>query len=313
MPGWRWSGGGGALLPADPAGHALISGGSSGIGLALAHRLGVAGWDLTILARDPERLAQAQAALAVHGRAVVIHSADVADAAAVAEAIDASVRRLGPPGLVVACAGMVIPGELEAQPADAFRRSIEVNYLGALHLVQAALPAMRARGGRIVLVASGAALVGLYGYSSYAPSKFAVRGLAEALRSELSAGRIGVSVVYPPDTDTPGFRAERRARPEIVNRLAGAGGLLTADQVAQAIMRGVARGRFAITPGLPMTALAWLHSLAVPVLNRFWFDPLIARAARAGDRAGLTRGGHPEQLRQIARGWGQGRRSCRLR
>ena len=300
-------------LPGEPAGHALISGGSSGIGLALAHRLAGAGWDLTILARDRARLAQARAALAAHGRAVEVHSADVADAAAVAEAVDASVRRLGPPGLVVACAGMVIPGDLEAQPADAFRRSIEVNYLGALHLVRAALPAMRTHEGRIVLVASGAALVGLYGYSSYAPAKFAVRGLAEALRSELSAGRIGVSVVYPPDTDTPGFREERRARPEIMDRLAGAGGLMTADQVARAILRGVARRRFAITPGLSMTALAWLHSLAVPVLNRFWFDPMIARAARAGDRGGLTRDGHPEQHRQLDRNWGQGRGSCRLR
>lgn len=294
-------------MPAERAGHALISGGSSGIGLALAHRLGEAGWDLTILARDRARLAQARAALAVYGRAVEVHSADVADAAAVAEAVDISVHHLGPPGLVVACAGMVIPGDLETQPADAFRRSMEVNYLGSLHLTRAALPAMRARGGRIVLVASGAALVGLYGYSSYAPSKFAVRGLAEALRSELSAGRVGVSVVYPPDTDTPGFREERRARPEIMNRLAGAGGLMTADQVAQAIMRGIARRRFAITPGLPMTALAWLHSLAVPMLNRLWFDPLVARATRARDRGGLTRSGHPEQHRQLDRSWGQGK------
>ena len=152
MRGWRWCGGGGAPLPAERAGHALISGGSSGIGLALAHRLGEAGWDLTILARDRARLEAAQAALARHGRAVAIVSADVADAAAVAEAVDGSVRRLGPPSLVVACAGMVIPGDLEAQPADAFRRSMEVNYLGSLHLARAALPAMRAGGGRIVLV-----------------------------------------------------------------------------------------------------------------------------------------------------------------
>jgi short-subunit dehydrogenase len=157
---------------------------------------------------------------------------------------------------------------------------MEVNYLGAVHLVRAILPEMRARGGRIVLIASGAALIGLYGHTSYAPSKFAVRGFAEALRSELSAGNIGVSVVYPPDTDTPGFREERRARPEIADRLAAAGGLMTADQVAAAIMRGIAREQFVIAPGLPMTALAWLHSLIGPALHRLWFDPLIVRATR---------------------------------
>lgn len=268
-------------MPGERAGHALISGGSSGIGLALAHRLAEAGWDLTLIARDRSRLAAAQAAVALHGRVADICSADVADEAAVAAAVAVATARLGPPGLVVACAGIVVPGCFDAQPPDAFRRSMEVNYLGALHLVRAALPGMRSRGGRVVLVASGAALIGLYGYTSYAPSKFAVRGLAEALRSELSATNIGVSVVYPPDTDTPGFREERRARPEITGRLAAAGGLMTAEQVADAIMRGIARGRFVIAPGASMTALARLHSLIGPALHRLWFDPLIARAIRA--------------------------------
>ncbi|MGD9509144.1 MAG: SDR family NAD(P)-dependent oxidoreductase [Geminicoccaceae bacterium] len=268
-------------MPGERAGRALISGGSSGIGLALAHRLAEAGWDLTLIARDRPRLAAAQAALAAYGRAVEICSADVADEAAVAAAMAAATARLGSPDLVVACAGIVVPGRFEVQPAEAFRRSMEVNYLGAVHLVRAALPVMRAGGGRIVLVASGAALIGLYGHTSYAPSKFAVRGFAEALRSELSAGNIGVSVVYPPDTDTPGFHAERRARPDIADRLAATGGLMSADQVAAAIVRGIARERFVIAPGLPMTAMARLHSLIGPALHRLWFDPLIARASRA--------------------------------
>jgi 3-dehydrosphinganine reductase len=267
-------------LPGERAGHALISGGSSGIGLALAHRLAQAGWDLTLIARGGPRLAAAQAAVSLHGPAVDIHSVDVVDEAAVARSVADANARFGPPGLVVACAGMVVPGCFDAQPPDAFRRSMEVNYLGTLHLIRAALPAMRLRGGHIVLVASGAALIGLYGHTSYAPTKFAVRGLAEALRSELSAENIGISVVYPPDTDTPGFREERRARPEVASRLAAAGGLMSADQVADAIMRGIARGRFIIAPGPTMTVLAWLHSLIGPALHRLWFDPLIARAAR---------------------------------
>ena len=263
------------------AGHALISGGSSGIGLALAHQLAAAGWDITLLARDPDRLAAAAAALAPHGVSVLTLSVDVADHAGIGQAVASAQDRHGPVALLVACAGMVVPGRLEDQPLDAFHRTIEVNYLGALHLIRAALPTMRRGvGARIVLVASGAALIGLYGYTSYAPSKFAVRGLAEALRSELSATGIGVSVVYPPDTDTPGYRAELRQRPEITHRLAGSGGLATADAVAAAILRGCARGRFSITPGRTMTALAWLHSLVAPLLHRLWFDPIVARASR---------------------------------
>ena len=256
----------------------MISGGSSGIGLALARRLAAAGWDLTILARDPDRLAAARAMLAREGARVLTRSADVADAEAVEDAVRRAVGTFGAPELVVACAGIVVPGRLEHQPLAAFHRTMAVNYLGTLHLVRAALPAMRARGGgRLVMVASGAALVGLYGYTSYAPSKFAVRGLAEALRSELVPEGVAVSVVYPPDTDTPGYREEVRLRPEVTGRLAATGGLMTADAVAAAILRGIERGRFAIAPGPSMAALHRLHSLAGPLLHRFWFDPRIAR------------------------------------
>jgi 3-dehydrosphinganine reductase len=247
----------------------------------LAHGLAQGGWDLTLLARNPELLAAAEGALRAHGVSVATRSVDVADAAGVEEAVAAAIAALGPPALVVACAGIVVPGRLEAQPLDAFQRTMAVNYFGTLHLIRAVLPSMRAhRGGRLVLVASGAALIGLYGYSSYAPSKFAVRGLAEALRSEFVPERVAVSVVYPPDTDTPGYREELRHRSEISNQLAGAGGLMTAEAVARAILRGIERSRFVIAPGASMAALVRLHSVAAPILHRFWFDPLIARLHR---------------------------------
>jgi 3-dehydrosphinganine reductase len=262
----------------------VVSGGSSGIGLALARRLAAAGWDITVLARNLDRLGAAQVLLTAAGARVVTRSVDVADGEGVERALHAAVERLGPPTLVVACAGIVIPAEFAAQPLDAFRRTMEVNYLGTLHLVRAALPAMRARGGggRVVMVASGAALIGLYGYTSYAPSKFAVRGLAEALRSELKPEGIGVSVVYPPDTDTPGYREEVRVRPEATSRVVGNARVLGAEAVADAILRGVRRGRFVVAPGREMTALAYLHSAIGPLLHRWWFDPQIARVLRRG-------------------------------
>jgi 3-dehydrosphinganine reductase len=266
-----------------PSRHAVISGGSSGIGLALARRLAGAGWDLTLLARDPRRLAAAREALSECGdatRRFRTTSVDVADAAAVEHAVAGAVAALGPPGLVVASAGMVVPGTFETLPLEAFRRTMEVNYFGTLHLVRATLPAMREqRGGRIVLIASGAALIGIYGYTAYAPTKFAVRGLAETLRSELAPEGIGVSVVYPPDTDTPQLREELRLRPAATSLIAGNAKVMSAERVAAAILRGIERRRFMIAPGAEMAALALLHSLAGPLLHRFWFDRLIRRAA----------------------------------
>jgi 3-dehydrosphinganine reductase len=266
-------------------GHAVISGGSSGIGLALARRLVGTGWDLTILARDPGRLAAAEAELsALRGnpqQRLRCDTVDVADDDAVARSVASAVAALGPPSLVVASAGMVPPGTFDDLPLAAFRGAIEVNYFGTLHLVRAALPAMReAGGGRIVMIASGAALIGLYGFTAYAPSKFAVRGLAEALRGELAPDRIAVSIVYPPDTDTPMLREERRLRPAITSRLAAGARVLSADAVAAAILDGIRRNRFVIAPGWEMAGLAILHSLIGPLLHRWWFDPLIARSLR---------------------------------
>jgi 3-dehydrosphinganine reductase len=267
------------------AAHAIISGGSSGIGLALARLLAAEGWNLSLIARRPELLAKARAELLNAGSEgdteVTIWPADVSDPDATVAAVRGAITSLGAPDLVVTSAGMVVPGCFESLPLDAFRRSLEVNVLGTVYVVRAALPAMRARGGgRIVMIASGAALVGLYGYTAYSPAKFAVRGLAEALRCELQPEGIGVSVVYPPDTDTPQLREEMALRPEATRRLAAAGSVKSAEQVAASIWRGVTKGRFVIAPGWQMASLVLLHSVIAPVMRRYWADPVVARALR---------------------------------
>lgn len=271
-----------------PVRHALISGGSSGIGLALARRLARQGWNLTLLARDPQRLAQAKSVLEADAPSVkvILATADVRDEAAVTASVAAAIAELGAPGLVVTSAGIVIPGTFADLPPSAFRDTMDVNYLGTVNVVRAALPAMRAQGsGRIVILSSGAGLIGLYGYTAYAPTKFAVRGFAEALCGELKPDGIGVSIVYPPDTDTPQLREEIKTRPAITSAIAGGAAVLSADAVADAILKGVAAGRFAIAPGFTMGLLNRLHSVINPLLHRFSFDPVIARM-RGKERGG---------------------------
>jgi 3-dehydrosphinganine reductase len=258
--------------------HAIISGGSSGIGLALAHLLVREGWNLTLLARDPGRLETARAELAREGASIAAISADVRDEAATRAAVAAAIAASGPPDLVVASAGIVVPGLFTELPSQAFSETLDINFHGAVHLVRAVLPAMRARrAGRVVLISSGAGLIAFYGYTAYAPSKFALRGFAEALRSELKPEGIGVSIVYPPDTDTPQLREELRVRPAITSRLAGGARVRKPEEVARAILDGVRRGRFTIAPGWEMGVLARLQSLLGPLLHRFAFDPVIAR------------------------------------
>jgi len=258
-----------------PAGHALITGGSSGIGLALALNLARTGWNLSLLARDPERLTAAREAVLAAGAACCeAHSVDVADTAAVASAVATATSALGVPQRLILCAGIAIPERFEALTDEILRRSMEVNYFGSLYVLRAALPAMRAaRSGHVVLVSSGAGLVGLYGYAAYSPTKFALRGLAEVLRAELRRDGVAVSVVFPPDTDTPQLAAENRTKPVETKAITGAAKAWSADGVARSIINGIERRRFYITPGWEMTALGWLHSLLRWPLARY-FDRL---------------------------------------
>lgn len=261
--------------------HVLITGGSSGIGLAIARQAAADGARVSLVARDPAKLAAARAAIQAASpgvKEVVTAAADVSVETEVLAALQAAERMHGPVDILVTSAGVARPGYFEEVPVAVFERTMAVNYFGTLYLLKAVVPAMRQRGrGAVVMIASGAALFGLFGYTPYAPTKFALRGLAEALRAELHGTGVGVTIVYPPDTDTPQLTEENRTKPPETKALTAAGGTWTAEAVAALIWEGVRRGRFAITPGLPLTALAWLHSLLAPVL-RWHFDRVAAKA-----------------------------------
>lgn len=267
----------------NAARHALITGGSSGIGLASARLLAAQGWRISLIARGRERLEAATSALRSSSgdpAAANSYPADVADRQQCARAVGAAIAAAGAPDLLLACAGTVRPGYFEAIPYADFERAMAVNYFGVLHTAHAALPAMRARGsGHVIFVSSGAGLIGVFGYSAYAPSKFAVRGLAEVLRAELRPAGIRVSVVYPPDTDTPQLAEENRLKPAETCAITARGGLMSADQVAREIVRAIDRDEFTIAPGSAMRLLAAWHSPLARIL-RWSLDRTARQAAR---------------------------------
>jgi 3-dehydrosphinganine reductase len=254
--------------------HAIITGGSSGIGKAVACLLAQEGTSVSLIARRPEVLAAAKAEVDAcrkdrAGRTLTF-AADVVDQARIEEAIRAAAAECGPPDLLVTSAGMVIPGHFRTLPVEAFERTMMVNYLGTLYAIKAALPFMeQAKRGHILLVSSGAGLIGIHGYTAYSPTKFAIRGLAESLRSEAKLSGIGVSVVYPPDTDTPQLEEENRTKPPETKRITGTAAVWSAVDVARVMLRGVRRKQFAINPGASMWLLDHFHSLLRPLLHRF--------------------------------------------
>ena len=263
--------------------HAIVTGGSSGIGRAFARKLAAAGYDLTLIARRLDKLdeaaAEMRAAFKRPDQRIEVLTADVADAKQAEAAVEAAARKLGTPDLVVTSAGIAVPHYFENTSIEVHERSMAVNYLGSLYVVRAALPAMRARRrGRILLISSGAGLMGLFGYTSYSPSKFALRGLAEALRAELRADNVGVSIVYPPDTETPMLEEENKTKPEETKLMTAVVKTWTADAVADCMMRGIRRGAFGITPGWQITMMNRMPGLMIPLLH--WYCDRLAAGVR---------------------------------
>ena len=248
---------------------ALITGGSSGIGLALAHGLAAEGRPLVLVARDAAKLALAAEQLREpHPSARILTiAADVGDAAAVAAAVQSAVEAFGPLGYVIANAGIARPGLFLEQPLQDHLEQMRTNYFGALYLAHAARQAF-APGARLVFVSSGAALFGVYGYSAYGPSKFAVRGLAEVLRLELAGIGVSVTLAYPPDTDTPQLAAETLTKPEATKRITAGGGVHSAEAVAARILAKAKKGDFLVTHGLGSELLMRAQDLIGPLVRR---------------------------------------------
>lgn len=252
--------------------HVCITGGSSGIGRAVAERCVDRGALVSIVARDPERLASTQRALELRSAAarVVSAQADVADAAAVRAAVTSVCGALGPVDVLVTCAGYARPGMFTELDDDVFRDQMEVDYFGSLYAVRAVMPSMmERRRGHVLLVASTAALLGVYGYSAYAPAKYAVRGLAETLRPECRPYGVVVACAYPPDTETPGLVFENAHKPDLTKRISASIKPRPAATVADAMVRGIERNRLVVTADLQTAALARGASVVAPVLHRF--------------------------------------------
>ena len=261
--------------------HAIITGGSSGIGLAVAKILANTGWRITLIARNSERLNQAALTLNTPEEQSLILAVDVTNQNDINSAINNSIETFGTPDLLITSAGIAHPGHFQELEPEIFRQAIEINYFGTLYAVQAAAPAMRKAGrGNIVMISSGAALIGVYGYSAYCPSKFAVRGLAEVLRAEFKPDGVNVSIVYPPDTETPQLEQENKTKPAETFAISGNAQTWQADNIAKVIIKGIEKNRFSITPGLEMTALAGLGSLISPLLQRY-FDHLVRKVRKS--------------------------------
>jgi short-subunit dehydrogenase len=248
----------------------LITGASAGIGEELALQLAAAGAKVTLSARrrvQLESIAQ-KIALLGHGKAAVAEC-DVTRDGDLERAVETAVRSFGRLDVVIANAGFGVKGSITALKLEDYRRQMETNVFGVLRTIYAAWPEVEKKRGNIVIVGSVAGWVATPGGSPYSMSKFALRGLADAITPELRRSGIKVTLISPGFVVSDFRRVDNAAvfhpdAPETAPQWL----LVPTDKAVREILCAVARGkREQIVTG---------HGKALVLLQRF--SPWLIRA-----------------------------------
>jgi 3-dehydrosphinganine reductase len=252
----------------------IVSGGSSGIGKAIAIKLVQLGASVIICARRQSLLDEALEEIKNHKineeQTCAAYSIDVSNFDSVNNFVKQVVETIGVPDVLINNAGIAVCEHLEKTTLEQIHQLIEVDYYGVVNMVYAVLPYMKKKKqGYIVNVSSIAGILGLYGYSGYSPAKFAVTAFSEVLYYELHKYNIKVSVLFPPDTDTPQMRRESETRPEATWAIAGSIKVVSADYVADKLLKAMAKKKFIIVPGF-MSRLTFTMIRLLPAVTRWY-------------------------------------------
>lgn len=258
--------------------NAIITGGSSGIGKCLAARLHKKGANIALVARNMKKLEEARGELLAGGAGkgkIEVFSCDATDYQLTIDCVARIVEKMGPPDFLFNFAGVLSADYFENLSVEDFRHVMDTNFFGTLHFIKAALPHFKEKkGGHIVNMSSLSGVYGVFGYSSYCSSKFAITGLSECLRIELKPQGIKVHVVEPPEVDTPLLDAVKDTRPAETIKLAHSAGVLKPEETVDAVISGVEAGHFVIVPGR-MPGMFAVANRVLPSVVRFFSDSIV--------------------------------------
>ncbi|HEX5759156.1 MAG TPA: SDR family oxidoreductase [Thermoanaerobaculia bacterium] len=258
---------------------AVVTGGSSGIGRAVALALARRGARVALVARDAARLQQVAGEIEAAGGAALVVPCDVASAAEVEEAFAEIERRLGPPDILVNAAGSAVWKPFLEVAVEDHRRMMDTNYWGTFHTVRAVLPGMlRRRRGSLVNISAGSGKFALAITNGFSASKFAVAGLSQSLRRELAGTGVKVSCMFPGSVRTPFWNDAAIATsrlPPIVRFAPKLSPAAAARQVCWAIRFALAERTFPLFVGFLARANALWVRLGDFLLWR-WALPVVA-------------------------------------
>lgn len=263
----------------------IVTGGSSGIGLASAELFAARGYDVAVVGRDFAKLESAvtriEDARASADQRVAFRSADLSLWDECDAALQSLVADGFDPDVLVNSAGVIVPGVFTEMPLEYIERNMDCGFWSVVHPCRSIAPRMVERGsGHILNVSSVAGYLSIYGYTGYSSAKFAVMGFTEALRGEMKPHGVKVSVVCPPDTETPALAYEKTLRPPETDVIAGNIKPIPAEKVGQAIVRAVDRGTYLVIPDALSSFYFRLKGLLPEV---FWFivDGDVVKARKA--------------------------------
>uniref|UniRef100_A0A0N4Z6S3 3-dehydrosphinganine reductase n=1 Tax=Parastrongyloides trichosuri TaxID=131310 RepID=A0A0N4Z6S3_PARTI len=255
--------------------HVLITGGSKGIGKEIAIESIKKGANVSIIARNIidlketcEELNQLSERLN-NGTKAFWYSADMtADYKTIEEVIRESEEMCGHVDILINNGGISTQKIFENLPVDAFEKQIKLNYLSSVYATRAIIDKMKERkSGHIAFVCSAAGQSGIFGYSAYSPSKFAVRGFAEALKMELLPFNIGITIVYSPITKTAGYERESQEMSEELKLITSSFGMFEPSFVANEFVKGIENGDFSVNIGINGWILGHATSGCSPETN----------------------------------------------
>lgn len=226
---------------------AVITGGSQGLGQAIAENLANKNYTVILIARTQAKLDDAVRKIEKNGGTALSYAADIADYDAMRKVADKIKNKFNKIDFLINNAGIIHTKQLVNTMVDEIKYDLEVNLFGAILCSKLFVPIIKVKG-KILFISSGFGLMGPAGYSIYAAAKAGVINFAEALKRELK--NISVYVAVPSDIDSPGFRIEKNNMPKWMKVSKTRGKILPANVAAEKIIRKCTGNRFFIFSNL---------------------------------------------------------------
>ena len=231
-----------------------ITGGSSGIGLSLAIRYAQNGDDVILLARNQDKLDEAaglcRAQTLSASQLIAGVSLDISEFDTLQLKMNAITDEYGLPDLLILSAGIAGNKTFLDMDSDEFDKIMALNFSASREMARCVLPAMLQRdSGQIAFISSMVGLMGVYGYSAYCASKYAVTGFVKALQQELYGTGVCATLVCPSEVATPMIAAEAGTALPQTRLLKDLGGTLSPEKAADIIFRGIKNKKSMVLTG----------------------------------------------------------------